>query len=160
MFRLFMRSITPTALVTKVMCSSSRLGRRLTCNREDQGRSGKISCSRWSQSGGVTDPEEELHYDEAHDGISAHLVADGVPEEGGEGVNQGLAARIAATNCLLYSASVTCEQGSWPAGDASHRADTVVYLGSGVCMCTCVKVHRFLSAKIYRCRAFIVVRNS
>ena len=72
-----------------------------------------------------------------------------MPEEGGEGVNQGLAARIAATNCLLYSASVTCEQGSWPAGDASHRADTVVYLGSGVCMCTCVKVHRFLSAKIY-----------
>ena len=114
--------------------------------------------SRWSQPGG--DLELEIHYDEVYDGFFAHLIAGEVPEEGGEGVNQGLAARIAATNCLLYSASVTCEQGSWPAGDASHRADKVLYLGSGVCMCTCEKVHRFLSAKIYRCRAFIVVRNS
>ena len=143
MFRLFMRSITLTALVTKVTCSSSKLGRWITCNRENQGRSGKISCSRWSQSGGVTYLEEKIHYDKAHNGICPHLVAGEVPEEGGEGVNQGLAARIAATNCLLYSASVTCEQGSWPAGDARNRADTVVYLGSGVCMCTCVQVHRF-----------------
>ena len=74
--------ITLTALVTKVMCSSSRFGRWLTCNREDQGRSGEISCSRWSQSEGVTDLEEGLHDVVAHDGFSAHLVAGEVPEEG------------------------------------------------------------------------------
>ena len=33
-------------VVYEVMCSSSRLGRSLTCNRKDQGRSGKMSCSR------------------------------------------------------------------------------------------------------------------